>query len=139
MPLHRFDIRRAALDSRRQHGDFEHRSAADRQTGLQHPLEPGAELFKREIGEESEPAEVDAHDRDGPALEPPRRGQQCSVAAQHENAIGLKVRPIAAAFLIDADDFHALLKPRQQRFKRRPHLRFIDVGDDEQTHGNVAL
>ena len=68
---------------------------------MQHPLEPGTELFKRKIGEKSEAAEVDAHDGDGAALEPPRRGQQGSIAAEHENAIGLKVRPIGGNFLIE--------------------------------------
>jgi hypothetical protein len=139
MPLDRFDIGRPTFDARRKHGDFEHRSAADRQAGLQHSLEPGAELFEREVGEESESAEVDAHDGDGSALEPPRRGEQCSVAAEHENAIGLKIRPIAGAFFIDANNFDALLEPWQQRFQRRPHVRFIDIGNDKQTHAILAL
>ena len=64
--------------------------------------EPVEERLGRQVGQEPEPADVDAQHGRGPVAHPPRGVQHGAVAAEHQRDVGLEAREVGIRRQVDA-------------------------------------
>jgi len=106
----------------------------DRQLALDQAVEIGLEFVRRKIRQKAETPEIDAHERNLFSGEPACGGEECAVAAEHQDRVGFDLIEGHAAFPIQADQFDMALDPSQFGVQKRLDVVAGLVGDDEQAH-----
>ncbi len=117
-----------------ENGDFDGHARPDGEAVVQREIEVFGQFVRGEAGEETEAAEVDAHQRDLPAVEAAGGGEQGAIAAEDQHQIGFERPEVAVIVVNDSDDVRLLADAREDLLERGGHVRFVAVDDDQQSH-----
>src|SRR5208283_3651259 len=101
---------------------------------LYHAWKAGAQLVGAEVGEEAEPAEVDAEYRSLPVPHLPPGAEDGTVAAEDEGDVGRHLAEVALLAQVDGYDLAVLLEKRQQPVGFFSDPRTSCVAQDENAH-----
>ena len=128
------EIAVAALGFGRKDGGFEGQAGADGELSGDHLLEMVFELGGREAGEETEPAEVNAQERNLTSAEAAGGGKEGPVAAEDQDDVGIGDDWVGLVFDVNTDELGILLDRRDNTIQGGDDGRFSLVRNDKETH-----